>query len=379
MTGVAYNQSHAQAPDLLNAGHGEPVRILIPPAAAKPLHPLRAKAEAVIAKLRPYGGALKEKWAPAATKAKNRIIDYGRPRLEERLNILKSRQWQRYALACSAFYIVIGAFAVTTVITAGALLFERDGRHASAAIAHQDNPASPETVASISPWLRLSKPLTLYSIDAPEFAKLPHQHQARRHTTGNGREDMFMVGAFENPQLFYAVKIYRPGGERLAENTLYIDSVRRAAEDGMTVLRMAATEQHRTKFGPASVADIQLQEGQRQRACLTFRLASSNAALMISGLACGADAKPIDRAALTCFIDRISLMASGDDAQVRQVFVEAELSRHAGCTKSSLTAVGRKATWLDVDGTTPAFKTTVAETSEKPAKKSRKKKTAARE
>ncbi|MGL4324397.1 MAG: hypothetical protein ACRCTD_10190 [Beijerinckiaceae bacterium] len=312
----------------------------------------------------------------AAEAIRTRLRSAANPRTPPLTTQRITRATARFA----ARHLAMPAMAAALIIMAGAVLFAGEKpAPATAAIETKQ----PETVASISQWVRLSKPLMLYSIDAPEFARLPQQHHARRHATGNGREDRFTVGQFETDQLYYAVRLYRPGGEKAPDSTLYIDTVRRAADDGMTVVRVAATDQHRTKFGPAAVADAQVQahgqDGEKQRACLTFRIVTSDGMLTISGLACGQEKKPVDRAMLTCFIDRIALMASGDDAKIRQIFSDAELSRHAGCTKSSLTSVGRKATWLDIDGAAPAFKSTVAQDQPMPnAKGKRKKKTAAR-
>lgn len=278
----------------------------------------------------------------------------------------------RSVLKLAGFYVALSLLAAVTVISAGAILFGADQAPTVTAPIPTETPERTGSTAATDPWVRLARPLNLYSIDAPEFAKLPQQHQARRHSIGNGREDRFTVGDFAGLQLYYDVRLYRPGGEQRADSTLFVETVRRLAGDGLTVTRMAADEQHRTKFGMASVADATVQDGERQRHCLAFRLGGTGDPLTIAGLACGAETRPLDRAMLTCFIDRISLLASGDDAALRNVFSSAELSRHAGCTKSSLTSVGRKATWLDADGAAPAFKPALAET-EKPARGKRKK------
>ena len=307
----------------------------------------------------------------AAGAITQRLHNAVRPRTSPLTAQHVSRATARFA----ARHLAMPATAAALIVMAGAVMFA-DERAAPATAAIETKQS--DTVSSISQWVRLSKPLMLYSVDAPEFAKLPQQHHARRHATGNGREDRFTVGQFESDQLYYAVRLYRPGGEKAPDSTLYIDTVRRAADDGMTVVRVAATDQHRTKFGPASVADAQVQaqsqEGEKHRACLTFRVVTGDETLTISGLACGQEKKPVDRAMLTCFIDRIALMASGDDAKIRQIFSDAELSRHAGCTKSSLTSAGRKATWLDVDGAAPAFKSSVAQDQPMPNTKGKKKK-----
>lgn len=289
----------------------------------------------------------------------------------------EAKQISARALKIVGFYVTMSLAALVSVMAASAILF---GSDAGAPVTAPIGTSVPDKTGSVAPatdpWVRLSKPLTLYSVDAAEFSKLPQQHQARRHSIGNGREDRYTVGDFSAPQLFFDVRLYRPGGESQPQQTLFVETVRRLAPDGLMIARMAMDEQHRTKFGMASVADTAVQYGDRQRNCLAFRLGGASDALNISGLACGAEAKQIDRATLTCFIDRIDLVASGDDVALRKIFSAAELSRHEGCTKSRLTSVGRKATWLDVDGTAPAFKPAL-EVAEKPSRP-KKKKTAAR-
>ncbi|MGL4495372.1 MAG: hypothetical protein ACRCUX_06125, partial [Beijerinckiaceae bacterium] len=288
--------------------------------------------------------ALHRRWIAPRLAA---VIGRARIGLAERRDAARASLCQTFApasvLAAARFmgraslrHLLMPAAVIAAVVTAGAHFLPReDDPPVTASIS-----APPESVisaqttstqaASAQQWVRLSKPLMLYSIDAPEFARLPVDHQARRHVTGNGRIDDFTVGRFENGHLFYAVRLYRPGGERPPESTLFVHTVRRLADDGMALVRMAAGEQHMTKFGPAQAADAVVKFGDQERTCLSFRLAPGDGALDIAGLACGNDKKPVDRAMLTCFIDRMALLAAGEDSQLRQIFSEAELARHAG-------------------------------------------------
>jgi hypothetical protein len=56
--------------------------------------------------------------------------------------------------------------------------------------------------------------------------------------------------------------------------------------------------------------------------------------LQIGGFACGAPGKPVDRAALACTLDRIDLVAAGDDTDMRAFFTGAAGEVGAACRRS---------------------------------------------
>jgi hypothetical protein len=50
--------------------------------------------------------------------------------------------------------------------------------------------------------------------------------------------------------------------------------------------------------------------------------------LRISGFSCQGDAIPLRRAALGCMLNRLTLLAAGNDARLAELFARAELRRN---------------------------------------------------
>ena len=63
--------------------------------------------------------------------------------------------------------------------------------------------------------------------------------------------------------------------------------------------------------------------------------ARPQAPLEIAGIACGAAAKPIDRFALACILDKLNYSAGSDNKALNDFFLNAELARGKGCANVS--------------------------------------------
>ena len=71
--------------------------------------------------------------------------------------------------------------------------------------------------------------------------------------------------------------------------------------------------------------------------CLAFFKRIDDPVLQISGFSCQGDRLPVRRAAVGCMLDRLTLLTSGNDPKLAEMFAHAELKR-AGCAGTSLTA-----------------------------------------
>lgn len=189
-------------------------------------------------------------------------------------------------------------------------------------------------------WTRIAKPVALFGLEAPEFDRLPRHYEARQHAAGGGREDTVSFGSFAGDQLYFTVTFYRPGEETVRGGSLFIETVRRMAENGLAVTKLAVPEPQPSKLGPFEVADGLLADGDGERNCLVFRHVESDGSLRVHGVACGNGNRAPDRAVLVCLIDRISLLAS-DDKVLRALFGKAEARRNEGCAASRPTVSRR--------------------------------------
>lgn len=212
-----------------------------------------------------------------------------------------------------------------------------------------------ESTAAIGEWLPIPKPIALYSLESPELPAGARSYEARRHSIGGGREDILSFNDFDEDKLYLSLRLYRPGQEPQRISSLFVDMARQAAQDGLAIERMSTASDMATKFGAAESADALISAGADRRACIVFRFSVADGAAAASGVACGTEARPIDRAQLICLIDRTALLASNDE-QIRLAFARADLNRPAACANGRYAGAARRATWLDPAGQAPALK-----------------------
>ncbi len=75
-------------------------------------------------------------------------------------------------------------------------------------------------------------------------------------------------------------------------------------------------------------------------------------------MACGAPAKPLDRRALGCILDRLDYVPNGENAAFDQFFQAAEQERGTGCAGAGAvpSTNAEKNSWLDAHAMPPALK-----------------------
>ncbi len=236
-----------------------------------------------------------------------------------------------------------GAAAVCAVVLAGL-----SGRPAAA-------PPTPAP-APKSAWLEVNHPLRFYGLESAAFGKEPRIYEARRHTTGGGRQDYLDFGEAmlgRGPSLHLSV--YRIGAEQAPEGRFYVEMARQAARSGLSVVRSAQPGDLPTRFGVFETADLTLATPAGEVPCLGYMLNVSKPELRIAGYACGASDRPIDRRTLACALDRLDILSGGADREIGRFFAAAELARGTGCG-GARGGAGRTAEWIDTDLNRPALR-----------------------
>ena len=204
----------------------------------------------------------------------------------------------------------------------------------------------PAPKAELPAWVPVSRPIAMFALDTPLLPREPRTLETRRHVAGGGREEVQSFGSPGSDQPFARIIAYRTGAEAAQPGTLFLDTARRAAEAGYSVTRSAAPVDMVTKFGVAETTDVILAHGGDQRACIAWRILTDEADLRLSGWLCGAQGRPADRITLSCALDRLDLVGSGDDKALKSYFSKAERGRLPQC----MTRGGaRRAGWLDLD------------------------------
>jgi hypothetical protein len=200
-------------------------------------------------------------------------------------------------------------------------------------IPQQSGPSAAPRVAKPA-WIEIAKPLRLFALTAPEWGREPTTYTAQRHRDGGGRRDNLTFGTFGADQPWLHLTLYRMGSEEATAAPFFVDMARRAAPAGLAVAHMSKPTALSTRFGAFQVADFTLEapagtSGQSTQ-CLGFRLDNAKV-LQIGGFACGTPGKPIERARLACTLDRIDLVAAGDDTEMRAFFTSVPGEAGAAC------------------------------------------------
>ncbi len=266
------------------------------------------------------------------------FIGAGTPRRANPLARVQLRS--RLAHWALSFLAAIGLFGAAGLLVAGL-------REAA--------PRAPEAAAAPkSAWVEFGRPIQIYALQTAEFGKEVRVYEARRHREGGGRQDLLSYGAAEIGQgANLRLSLYRPGTEPAPETALFVDFARLAARSGLAVTRSALPDTLATRFGAFEVSDVSLAQGQTEAPCLGFRLNVADPGLQIAGFACGG-ARPVDRPTLACALDRLDLVAAGDDRELAKFFIAAEQARGKACGPAR--GPGAKPTWLDPSAHLPPLR-----------------------
>ena len=230
---------------------------------------------------------------------------------------------------------VILGVALLAVCAALLLLMAPDGGRASAS---EEAPPSASTTPAKPAWLPVIRPIRLILLEAPELAKTISNYEAVRSTVGDGREDSLSFGSVARIDApFMRIAIYRAGAEAVSPAPFFVELSRRAAFSGLSVTKIAPSSPMQTKFGEMETAETKLVSEGTERSCVAFRHGVDGDKLRIFGWYCASVAAFVGKAALSCVIDRLSLISAGEDNALRDAFVVAERQR-AACAKAPMLA-----------------------------------------
>ncbi|GIQ79237.1 hypothetical protein [Bradyrhizobium sp. RD5-C2] len=156
-----------------------------------------------------------------------------------------------------------------------------------------------------------------------------------RHPEG-GRKDVFHW-TDANGATAAELEIYRPGGEVMGPAVTEIAG--RLDPGGLRELEAAGIVD--SKFGSVTLLRPARQDG--SRACLGFVKQADAPDLRISGWTCQGASLPAQRAAIVCVLNRLTLLAAGNDLRLAALFAHAEL-RRTDCVTSGPPALS--ADWV---------------------------------
>jgi hypothetical protein len=257
---------------------------------------------------------------------------------------------------------MIGVVAITVLGVAAIFVKPQPAIEASADNGGRSDPGDVARAPSPAPN---AKQNAAFDLTAPEFAKEKKAFSSRRLEDGNGREDSLTLGEFASGGPYLRVDIRETPADKRGNPDFFLDVTRHAAQAGLAVVKISQLSPLASRFGSFETADIRLSQkaggesAPTERACLALRLMGGKRSVEIAGVACGAPAKPMDRRALGCILDRLDYIPNGENAAFDQFFRAAEQERGKGCggAGAALSPNAEKNSWLDAHSTPPTLKT----------------------
>jgi hypothetical protein len=189
-----------------------------------------------------------------------------------------------------------------------------------------------------SDWVPMDRLNPAFQLALGERGESIPEYAVLRHATGGGRKDIFTLGA---PGARYLrIEIYRPGGEsrRFGDPA---EEVAARTEDFHRVGRIRPAPDLETKFGAFALMHFAIRPEREIGNCAGFVRSFQEPRLQIVGLACNDSGALIDREALACALDRVTLLAAGSDAKTGGLFAHAEINRNF-CGRTPLLAETHK-------------------------------------
>jgi hypothetical protein len=165
-----------------------------------------------------------------------------------------------------------------------------------------------------------------FAVSTPDLREKSESYEIFRHPAG-GRKDVFHWGA-PGEEPVAELEIYRPGGEFDATEPAITDLAARMAANGSWP-EFEAAGVIESKFGAMALFRLSGRIDPA-RSCLGFTKRFADQILQISGWSCQGTTLSTRRAAIGCMLDRLTLLASGNEPKLAELFARADLKR-SGC------------------------------------------------
>lgn len=168
-----------------------------------------------------------------------------------------------------------------------------------------------------------------FAVSSPDITEKSESYEIFRHPEG-GRKDIFHWGPpGERPVA--ELEIYRPGDEFVLSGPPTADLAARLAQQAVpeSQTELEAAGVIGSKFGNLTLLRLPGRVD-TARSCLGFIRRFDDPALQISGWSCQGTTISARRAAIGCMLDRLTLLASGNEPKLAEFFARAELKR-SGC------------------------------------------------
>jgi hypothetical protein len=176
------------------------------------------------------------------------------------------------------------------------------------------------TSAARSGWSVAARAYPAFAVSQSDLFGKTEVYEILQHPQG-GRRDVLRWIQGDEPVT--ELEIYRPGGEASRSGPPVADIASRMDPGGSRELQ--ATGLVDSKFGPVALLGLIDRDGAPP--CLGFIKQFDAPDLRISGWSCQGETLPARRAMIGCLLNRLILLAAGNDAKLAELFARAELKR----------------------------------------------------
>ncbi len=173
-------------------------------------------------------------------------------------------------------------------------------------------------------WTEVDNPWPAFQLTASSHDADSSVYAIHRHALG-GRKDILSFGELGNTQRFMTFEIYRAGRE-LEHFSAPVEEVHALGSEQGRVLGIRSSLPIRSKFGPFQTFEFGIGPFGGYN-CIGFVRAFDSPRVQISGLSCGMNLL-VDRSAISCALDRLTLLSAGSDPDIAKLFAHAEQKRH---------------------------------------------------
>jgi hypothetical protein len=237
---------------------------------------------------------------------------------------IRTIKWRRVALVASAPFVLPKEFRAATVRILAYL-----GAIGALSVIAAEIVKQPSLVAMVETrtrpaWLDVDRPWPAFQLSVPGFGEGDTHYAIRRHAAGGGRRDMLSFGELGKTQRYLSFDIYRAGQEA-GDFGSDAESVRELAGEHGRVTGMRGSMPIPSKFGPFQTFDFAIGPFNGYT-CIGFMRTFHTQRVQIGGLSCNMNLL-IDRSAISCALDRLTLMSAGSDPEIARLFAQAELKR----------------------------------------------------
>lgn len=205
-----------------------------------------------------------------------------------------------------------------------------------------------EATPQPSLWQAAARPHAAIALPIAELNAKTNTYDILRHPEG-GRRDVISWFAAGDRKPLGQLELYRPGGELAEFGPASAEIAQRAGLTDPDQIQAAGVVI--TKFGPVALLGFRpgapasgQDVGPDARQCLGFMVPFENPRSAILGWFCQTGTPP--RTLAACALDRLTLVASGSDARMAEIFARAELKR-GSCGSAGLQAMAQaQADWI---------------------------------